>query len=172
MDLTNLFLTRFRRRTLLEFAKKKRKRTDSGSDVDLDVTPPRSPLEDGGTPIEKRRSGRNANKLKKYVDEIDLNLSDEDLSALPSEFVASGGGGTGGTGVDSKAESAVASAVPSVINEDRYISIFWEFLASFFGHIFRRVFHRFIFITIFQLRTITITILLLRMLGVVFFESN
>ena len=28
-------------RTLLEFAKKKRKRTDSGSDVDLDVTPPR-----------------------------------------------------------------------------------------------------------------------------------
>ena len=38
----------------------------------------RSPREDDGTPIEKRRSGRNANKTKKYVDEIDLNLSDEE----------------------------------------------------------------------------------------------
>jgi len=97
-------------RTLLEFAKKKRKRTDSGSDVDLGVTPPRSPRDEGGTPIEKRRSGRNTNKQKKYVDEIDLNLSDDDniMSTLPPEFT-----------VDAvKSDSNVPSAVPSVINED------------------------------------------------------
>ena len=103
----------FLSRTLLEFAKKKRKRTDSGSDVDLDITPPRSPRDEGGIPIEKRRSGRNANKQRKYVDEIDLNLSDDDnlMSSLPAEFASAATS-------ESKPESKVPSAVPSVINED------------------------------------------------------
>lgn len=74
-------------RTLLQFAKKKRKRSDSGSDVDLDVTPPPSPAGDEN-PIEKRRSGRNT-KRKKYVDDVDLNLSDEEniLMQLPPDVV-------------------------------------------------------------------------------------
>ena len=74
------------------------------------MTPPRSPREDDGNPIEKRRSGRNTNKQKKYVDEIDLNLSDDDniMSTLPPDFA-----------IDVKAaDSNVPSAVPSIINED------------------------------------------------------
>lgn len=72
-------------RTLLQFAKKKRKRDDSGSDVDLDVTPPPSPKDD--EPIEKRRSGRNTNKRKKYVDDVDYNFSDDEnpLMHIPPE---------------------------------------------------------------------------------------
>ena len=75
---------RFFPRTLLQFAKKKRKRSDSGSDVDLDVTPPSSPGAGrggrgggGGDDSEKRRSGRNTQR-KKYVDDVDLNLSDDE----------------------------------------------------------------------------------------------
>ena len=64
--------------------RKKRKRNDSGSDVELDITPPPSPDAD----FEKRRSGRNANKRKKYLDEPDLNLSDDDMANLPEEVKA------------------------------------------------------------------------------------
>jgi hypothetical protein len=72
----------------LQFAKKKRKRSDSGSDCDLDATPPPSPKED--ELIEKRRSSRNTNKRKKYVDDVDLNLSDDDnlLANLPADVAA------------------------------------------------------------------------------------
>jgi hypothetical protein len=59
---------------LLQFAKKKRRRSDSGSEVDMEFTPPQSPRDDS----EKRRSGRNTNKRKKYVDDVDLNLSEEE----------------------------------------------------------------------------------------------
>ena len=73
-------------RTLLQFAKKKRKRSDSGgSDLDaFEEEPPSSPKEDDG--IEKRRSGRNT-KRKKYTD--DINLSDDEslLSQLPKDVV-------------------------------------------------------------------------------------
>ncbi|QQP37777.1 Uncharacterized protein FKW44_018168, partial [Caligus rogercresseyi] len=71
--------------TLLQFTKKKRKRTDSGSDADMDATPPPSPkkLVDSK---EKRRSGRNTQR-KKYVDDVDLHLSDDEniLSHLPPD---------------------------------------------------------------------------------------
>ena len=74
-------------RTLLQFAKKKRKRSDSGSDVDLDVTPPPSPKGEDEM-IEKRRSGRNTNKRKKYTDDVDFNFSDEE--SVPPEAKAAG----------------------------------------------------------------------------------
>ncbi len=95
-------------RTLLQFAKKKRKRSDSGSDVELDITPPPSPKED--EMIEKRRSGRNTNKRKKYVDDVDLNLSDEEnlMATLPPD-VAAEIKATGGT--TGKAEAAAAGEV-------------------------------------------------------------
>ena len=40
--------------------------------------------------IEKRRSGRNTNKRKKYVDDVELNLSDDDniLANLPPDVAA------------------------------------------------------------------------------------
>ena len=60
----------------MQFTKKKRKREDSGSDVDLDVTPPSSPT--GGrsrvADSDRRRSGRSTGR-KKYVDDVDYNLS-------------------------------------------------------------------------------------------------
>ncbi len=118
---------------MLEFAKKKRKRTDSGSDVDLDVTPPRSPKDgDDGTPIEKRRSGRNTNKRKKYIDEIDLNLSDDDniLSSLPPDFAAeikASGAAipavTSSSSTSAGATNVVSSpVVANVVNEDSVLN--------------------------------------------------
>merc|ERR1712013_98914 len=74
-------------KTLLQFAKKKRKRTTSeGSDIDMDATPPPSPTEEESG-IEKRRSGRNASsKRKKYVDDVQMTFSDEDgIKGLPKE---------------------------------------------------------------------------------------
>uniref|UniRef100_A0A0K2SX23 Chromodomain-helicase-DNA-binding protein 7 n=1 Tax=Lepeophtheirus salmonis TaxID=72036 RepID=A0A0K2SX23_LEPSM len=72
-------------KTLLQFTKKKRKRTDSGSDADLDATPPPSPKKVTDSK-EKRRSGRNTQR-KKYVDDVDLNLSEDEnlLSHLPPD---------------------------------------------------------------------------------------
>ncbi|XP_013394879.1 chromodomain-helicase-DNA-binding protein 8 isoform X2 [Lingula anatina] len=56
-------------------AKKKKKRKSSeGSDVDMEVTPPPSPIIDD---FQKRRSARNT-KRKKYLDDLDLQLSEED----------------------------------------------------------------------------------------------
>jgi hypothetical protein len=48
-----------------------------------------TPKEDDGTPVEKRRSGRNTNNRKKYIDEIDLNLSEEEsgMPDLPGDTV-------------------------------------------------------------------------------------
>merc|ERR1712051_555713 len=68
-------------KTLLQFSKKKRKRSDSeGSEADLDRTPPPSPPEEESG-IEKRRSGRNT-KRKKYVDDVQYNFSDDDKMDL------------------------------------------------------------------------------------------
>ena len=73
----------------MQFTKKKRKRDDSGSDVDLEITPPPSPRDDDPA-FEKRRSGRNTNKRKKYVDDVDLNLSEDEniLANLPDDIKA------------------------------------------------------------------------------------
>lgn len=68
-------------KTLLQFSKKKRKRSDSeGSEADMDRTPPPSPPEEESG-IEKRRSGRNT-KRKKYVDDVQYNFSDEEVKDL------------------------------------------------------------------------------------------
>ncbi|XP_067128566.1 LOW QUALITY PROTEIN: chromodomain-helicase-DNA-binding protein 7-like [Centruroides vittatus] len=56
--------------------KKKRKRLGSSENSDLEVTPPPSPA-DGEGGIQKRRSARNT-KRKKYTDDIDLHLTDDD----------------------------------------------------------------------------------------------
>ena len=68
---------------MLQFVnKKKRKRgSESGSDCELEVTPPNSPIDD----IDKRRSGRNTNKRKKYVDEVEFNFSDDENLLLPND---------------------------------------------------------------------------------------
>merc|ERR1712061_544340 len=62
-------------KTLLEFVNKKKRRrgSESGSDVELEYGPgerPPSPTDD----IDRRRSGRST-KRKKYVDEVDYNFS-------------------------------------------------------------------------------------------------
>ena len=97
-------------RTLLQFAKKKRKRSDSGSDLDLDVTPPPSPKDD--EIIEKRRSGRNTNKRKKYVDDVDYNLSDEENLLHPvvdGAAAAPDGGGVSGEATPAATASGAAT---------------------------------------------------------------
>ncbi|XP_070187859.1 chromodomain-helicase-DNA-binding protein 8-like isoform X4 [Littorina saxatilis] len=66
------------------FLKKgKRKRAGSdGSDVEINITPPGSPSNEA----DKRRSSRNTGtKRKKYMDDIDLNLSDDDTTLDPLE---------------------------------------------------------------------------------------
>ena len=87
-------------RTLLQFAKKKRKRSDSGSDLDLEVTPPPSPKVDDS---EKRRSGRNRQR-KKYVDDVDLNLSEDEnlLMEIPPEVAAASAASAAGSEPASK----------------------------------------------------------------------
>ncbi|XP_054161292.1 chromodomain-helicase-DNA-binding protein 7-like, partial [Oppia nitens] len=62
----------------LKFSKnKKRRRFGSGSDhSDLEKTPPPSP-DDTESGLQKRRSARNT-KRRKYTDDIDLDLSDDD----------------------------------------------------------------------------------------------
>ena len=76
-------------RTLLEFVNKKKRRrgSESGSDVELEYGPgerPPSPTDD----IDRRRSGRST-KRKKYVDEVDYNFSDDENLLLPNDTVAS-----------------------------------------------------------------------------------
>ena len=83
----------------------------------------RSPKDDEGTPIEKRRSGRNTNKRKKYVDEVDLNLSDEEnlLSSLPPDFAAeikAGSGMPNTRGTQPPSGSASVPAPSSIANDD------------------------------------------------------
>ncbi|XP_053402464.1 chromodomain-helicase-DNA-binding protein 8-like isoform X5 [Mercenaria mercenaria] len=64
--------------TFLKNKKRKRRGSSDGSDIEIKITPPPSPENDEF----KRRSGRNV-KRKKYMDDVDLNLSDEDtLEAL------------------------------------------------------------------------------------------
>merc|ERR1712226_1200854 len=73
-------------KTLLQFSKKKRKRSNSeGSGADMDATPPPSPP-DESSGIEKRRSGRNTGtKRKKYIDDVQMTFSDEDIKGLPTD---------------------------------------------------------------------------------------
>lgn len=87
----------------MQFAKKKRRRSDSGSDVELDITPPPSPKED--ELIEKRRSGRNT-KRKKYVDDVDLNFSEEEnvFEKLPAE---------GGADVKANGKQSTTASTPA-----------------------------------------------------------
>ena len=75
-------------RTLLEFVNKKKRRrgSESGSDVELEYGPgerPPSPTDD----IDRRRSGRST-KRKKYVDEVEYNFSDDENLLLPNDTVA------------------------------------------------------------------------------------
>ena len=69
---------------MLQFTKKKRKRSDSGSDADLDFVE-REEQEDDDLLSDKRRSGRRAGPRKKYVDDVQLDLSDDEnlLMNLP-----------------------------------------------------------------------------------------
>ena len=74
-------------RTLLQFAKKKRKRSDSGSDVDMEDSATFAPKVDDS---ERRRSGRQTQR-KKYVDDVDLNLSEDEnllMDNLPPDVQA------------------------------------------------------------------------------------
>jgi hypothetical protein len=74
----------------------------------MDITPPPSPKGDESA-IEKRRSGRNTNKTKKYVDDVDLNLSDDEnlLSQLPPDVAAEMKASTAAsTAINSEAASA------------------------------------------------------------------
>ncbi|CAG0888582.1 unnamed protein product, partial [Darwinula stevensoni] len=92
-------------KTLLNFGKKrKRKRSDSeGSD--LDATPPPSPAvaeNDDDSAHLKRRSARNT-KRKKYVDDIDLNIS-EDETTLGMDRTLGDGKGVDGS-LDQQPES-------------------------------------------------------------------
>ena len=104
---TNKKINLFRFRTLLQFAKKKRRRGDSeGDDFDLDATPPPSPKA-GDDSLEKRRSGRHSQR-KKYVDAPELNLSEEEdlLSNLPSDVLAAVEGENAKSGTATPKEKA------------------------------------------------------------------
>ncbi|CAC5406992.1 CHD8 [Mytilus coruscus] len=72
--------------TFLKSKKRKRNGSSDGSDVEIKITPPPSPENDEDSGIQKRRSARNT-KRKKYHDEVDLNLSDDDTLDVESEAV-------------------------------------------------------------------------------------
>ena len=81
-------------RTLLEFVNKKKKRrrgSESGSDVELEYGPGEHEMkiraDDIDDDIDRRRSGRST-KRKKYVDETDYNFSDDENLLLPNDTVA------------------------------------------------------------------------------------
>jgi hypothetical protein len=108
-------------RTLLQFVKKKRRRSDDFSDCDIEVTPPNSPIDD----IDKRRSSRNANKRKKYVDDVDLNLSDDEsiLAQLPADIAAelkaaADNGTSEPVAAGADASAAAGSKLPSAIQSE------------------------------------------------------
>ncbi|KAK3760063.1 hypothetical protein RRG08_064733 [Elysia crispata] len=63
---------------------RKRRRRDSGSDVELSFGDGDTSVDGGDTNAEKRRSSRNT-KRTKYIDDIDLNLSDDDANKLDTE---------------------------------------------------------------------------------------
>uniref|UniRef100_T1J482 DNA helicase n=1 Tax=Strigamia maritima TaxID=126957 RepID=T1J482_STRMM len=65
------------------FSKKKRKRTGSSDVSDLEETSLRSPAPEDDS-IQKRRSARNT-KRKKYTDDIDIELSEEDQLDLDGD---------------------------------------------------------------------------------------
>ncbi|KAL5021350.1 hypothetical protein ScPMuIL_000505 [Solemya velum] len=73
------FLKKKRKPPATFLKKKKRKRNDDSdvSDGEIKATPPPSPENEDENAIHKRRSGRHI-KRKKYLDDIDLNLSDDD----------------------------------------------------------------------------------------------
>ncbi len=76
------------------------------------MTPPNSPIDES----EKRRSGRNTKK-KKYVDDIDLNLSEDEniLSQIPGDVAAADAKDGGAAGTASNAASAGGSKQPSAV---------------------------------------------------------
>ncbi|KAK3608042.1 hypothetical protein CHS0354_031028 [Potamilus streckersoni] len=76
--------------TFLKNKKRKRRGSSDESEVEMKITPPPSPEneEDG---IQKRRSGR-VTKRKKYLDDVDLNLSDDESQDV--DVVGTDAGGT------------------------------------------------------------------------------
>nr|QVX32607.1 CHD6/7/8/9 [Platynereis dumerilii] len=68
--------------TFMKIKKRKRKNSDDGSDVDIKMEDTGSAKEEDDDFSNKRRSGRNT-KRKKYLDDIDLNLSDDDSMLKP-----------------------------------------------------------------------------------------
>ncbi|XP_071173454.1 chromodomain-helicase-DNA-binding protein 8-like isoform X4 [Mytilus edulis] len=74
--------------TFLKSKKRKRNGSSDGSDVEIKITPPPSPENDEDSGIQKRRSARNT-KRKKYLDEVDLNLSDDDTLDVDTEAAVS-----------------------------------------------------------------------------------
>ncbi|KAL3860710.1 hypothetical protein ACJMK2_010796 [Sinanodonta woodiana] len=76
--------------TFLKNKKRKKGGSSDESEVEMKITPPPSPEneEDG---IQKRRSGR-VTKRKKYLDDVDLNLSDDESQDV--DVVGTDAGGT------------------------------------------------------------------------------
>merc|ERR1712008_401333 len=63
--------------------KRKRRPSESDfSDLDNDHTPVKKEMDEDES---KRRSGRNTGSRKKYVDELDLNLSDDNVAEKEDE---------------------------------------------------------------------------------------
>ena len=114
VNFTTTFSSFFSCRTLLQFAKKKRKRSDSGSDLDMEVTPPPSPKA-GDDSLEKRRYGRHTQR-KKYVDDVDLNLSEDEnlLMNLPSDVAEKEAATEGGAASETKSGTATPKEAASV----------------------------------------------------------
>ena len=102
---------------MLQFAKKKRKRSDSGSDVDLDFVEHKE--EEDDLLSDKRRSGRHAQR-KKYVDDVELNLSDDEnlLMNLPPEAAAAAKAAREADKAAEAAEAAAAAASSSEAKDD------------------------------------------------------
>ena len=71
--------------------KKRRRGSESGSDVELEYGPGGHEMkiraDDIDDDIDRRRSGRST-KRKKYVDETDYNFSDDENLLLPNDTVA------------------------------------------------------------------------------------
>merc|ERR1712223_530180 len=104
---------------LLQFTKKKRKRSDSGSDADLDFVE-REEEEDDDLLSDKRRSGRRAGPRKKYVDDVQLDLSDDEnlLMNLPPEARAAAKAAREADKAAEAAEAAAAAASSSEAKDD------------------------------------------------------
>ena len=80
----------------------------------MEVTPPPSPKA-GDDSLEKRRSGRHTQR-KKYVDDVDLNLSEDEnlLMNLPSDVAEKEAATEGGAASETKSGTATPKEAASV----------------------------------------------------------